>query len=336
MTRLSSLLLVFLSACGFGETSVSASPGGGTPGPSGPTAPTDPVPPPDYGDRGEDIAFTRNLAIPELIDAINISKGASIWGVKSDGSGLKALLDEPGASSLMPAYSPDKSRIVFASNRGGDHSSDASPPLDLWIMNHDGSAPVQLTKTANAHEWTPVWSPRGDLIAYSTTSARAGSDKVWHLDVWVIKPDGTDARLIYAGPGQDEDPVFSRDGLNLYFMVGNGPSGCFFQIWKASAYGSPSPEVLKDANGQAVCGEDPSTSPDGKSLVYAHKGQLYTYDFSSKTITQIGGIEEPWIGTDSRRITFVRGGQIWVGDLQGGEPKALTEGPSDYFPRWAP
>jgi TolB protein len=35
------------------------------------------------------------------------------------------------------AFSPDGSQIVFVSDRGGN--------TNLWIMNSDGSDPVQLT-----------------------------------------------------------------------------------------------------------------------------------------------------------------------------------------------
>lgn len=298
-----------------------------------------PAPDVDLGrpapERGDLIAFTRGLNIPEVIDDITLTRGSAIWRVRADGSEAQAVLDESDESaSLMPSFSPDKRQLVFASNRGAE-GDDPSPPLDLWIIGVDGGEPRPLTRTPTIHEWTPAWSPRGDLIAYAATAAHPGSDHVWHLDVWVIQPDGANARLIYAGPGQDEDPVFSRDGQRLYFMVGNGESGCFFQIWQANVYGDPQAAPLRTADGAKVCGEDPSATPEGDRLLYARRGKLYAYNFATRQTQELASAEEPWAGAEPGQYVFTRDAQVWRGG--GGEgQRAITEGPADYFPRWTP
>lgn len=61
-----------------------------------------------------------------------------------------------GFCDSYPSWSPDGTKIVFESNRAGNH--------DIWIMDADGSDPVRLTDHAAMDE-TPVFSPDGELIA---------------------------------------------------------------------------------------------------------------------------------------------------------------------------
>jgi TolB protein len=59
------------------------------------------------------------------------------------------LTQAPGLDGA-PSWSPDGSRIAFHSTRGG--------ALNVWVMNADGSAPVQLTHRSQGAR-DPVWSP---------------------------------------------------------------------------------------------------------------------------------------------------------------------------------
>jgi TolB protein len=66
----------------------------------------------------------------------------------ADGSNQTRLTYDLGADN-SPSWSPDGTRIVFASNRGGE--------MDLWVMNADGSNPVQITNTVES-ESHPAWA----------------------------------------------------------------------------------------------------------------------------------------------------------------------------------
>jgi Tol biopolymer transport system component len=58
----------------------------------------------------------------------------------------------------------------------------------------------------------PAWSPTGDRIAYVTTPGRANH---YGVDVWVVKPDGSQRTLLYRTPIGDPDfgqPVWSPNG----------------------------------------------------------------------------------------------------------------------------
>jgi Tol biopolymer transport system component len=74
-------------------------------------------------------------------------------------------------------------------------------------MNLDNS-----TVTALTNEWDnfPVWSPRGDLIAFIR---RAGAD----FQVFTIRPDGTGLKQLTSTHGNDAHLAWSPDGERLLF-----------------------------------------------------------------------------------------------------------------------
>lgn len=282
------------------------------------------------------VAFNRGLPLQEVIHKVNVSRGASIWVVDpSARSTARSVLSEPSASSIMPSWSPDKQWLAFASNRGRDTDADPTPFLDIWVTSVDGKTVKRVT-TAEGHDWTPAWSPDGRHIAFASTRGAADPDNVWFFDLWIVEADGKNPRRLYAGPGQDEDPVFSRDSKTVYFVSAQrGP--CHLQIWQVDvAKGDASAKPLKAADGKVACGEDVSASADGKTLYYLWKGEYFAHTLGTGEVKSVARTEEPWIGPKGERYVFMIGGNVAVRALTGGASKALTEGGKDYFPRWIP
>ena len=62
-----------------------------------------------------------------------------VYVLRIDGSEAR-LTTQPGADTL-PVWSPDGSRLAFSSSPVKDKEG----ALDIWVMNADGSGPVQLT-----------------------------------------------------------------------------------------------------------------------------------------------------------------------------------------------
>src|SRR5258707_7424850 len=80
--------------------------------------------------------------------------------------------------------SPDGTRVVFALGRT-DVEKDRTLS-NLWLVETAGGAPRQLTSAA-ASDATPRWSPDGTQIAFI-------SDRDERKELWVIAPDGGEAR----------------------------------------------------------------------------------------------------------------------------------------------
>ena len=101
-------------------------------------------------------------------------------------------------------------KIAFLSDREGSS--------DVWIMNADGSDPVNPTQGQNCD--SPAWSPDGTRIAYIDIGADySGSD------VWVIDADGGNPQKLTDEPVTEYSSwraklFWSEDGSSIYFVLG--------------------------------------------------------------------------------------------------------------------
>jgi Tol biopolymer transport system component len=196
---------------------------------------------PDLAPDGIHVVYRRN--------ADPTSDHADLWTLGLTARGASDLTGEPSFDNWSPAWSPDGSRIAFASARSGgtlslwtmdpaggdlrrvttghgeypDWSPDgrrivyAAPAgsgrYDLWIVAALGGTPVRLT-TAAGTDFAPAWSPDGRWIAYQTEAG----DR-WEL--WLVRPDGSDAHPV--GPPAEDGvwPAWTPDGL----LAWSGPRG---------------------------------------------------------------------------------------------------------------
>ena len=127
----------------------------------------------------------------------------------------RRLTDHP-AIDTSPSMSPDGRQVVFNSDRGG------SP--QLYIMNTDGSpltCPSGGRDTAcritfgKGRYSTPVWSPRGDLIAFTKQSGGK-------FYIGVIRTDGKGERLLTEAY-LDEGPAWSPNGRVITYFREDRP-----------------------------------------------------------------------------------------------------------------
>jgi Tol biopolymer transport system component len=75
-----------------------------------------------------------------VINHQNTPRPTAIFQMDPDGKHLKRLTQPGNAHDEDPAYSPDGTKIVFASDRGG-----ATGAIDIYVMNSDGSNLQRIT-----------------------------------------------------------------------------------------------------------------------------------------------------------------------------------------------
>jgi TolB protein len=142
-------------------------------------------------------------------------------------------LTETPAIDTSPSYSPDGARIVFESDRGGSQQ--------IYIMAAGGGPAQRISFGQGGRYSTPVWSPRGDYIAFT----RQANGK---FAIGVIKPDGSGERVLTEG-FHNEGPTFAPNGRVIMFFRdagGGGPSLYTVDITGRNELKVPTPSYASD------------------------------------------------------------------------------------------
>jgi Tol biopolymer transport system component len=176
-----------------------------------------------------------------------------LWIVgTADDAPPRALLAQGGGVDLSPSWSPDGKRLAFASTRAGT--------LDLWVGELAEKAGTVVLVSASAltkattDEYFPVWSPKGDLIAFTVVD-----DKGARLAV--IAPTGGDLRFVTEGPN-DSRPAFSPDGRTLFFSR-PAAGRADLDLWRVAIDGGTATVVVDEPLGDET---DAIASRDGRWL----------------------------------------------------------------------
>ena len=240
---------------------------------------------------------------------------ASIWLVAVDGAAQPRRLTRGKKQDVAPRWSPDGSRLAFASNRD-------SKAKQLYVLPVEGGEPLQLTEL-DEDVTEVVWSPDGTRIAFS---ARVRDPAYEEEDERKRRPRRFE-RLQY----KLDDEGWIGDRRRHLFVV--------------PADGSSPPVQLSDGDFEDAA---PSWSPDGRRIAFASARQDHWDTEVERDIFVLdaeGGEPKRLTGGDSRYeapawspdgstiacrwapggFDYPRHGQIAVLDASTGERRVLTE-----------
>jgi len=192
-----------------------------------------------------------------------------IWTAKPDGSDLQRLTDHDGYDAEA-TLSTDGKWIVFTSVRDGD--------VDLYKMHPDGSELTRLTSEpgydggayfSRDGKWI-CW--RRDELGDSASTAEFRRLLGWHLvkpthmNLWVMRADGTGKKQVTRLPGASFAPYFTPDGKRLIFSSNyENPRGRNFDLYLVDVNGSRIEPVTRDETFDSF----PMFNRDGHWLVFA-------------------------------------------------------------------
>lgn len=129
----------------------------------------------------------------------------NVYEANPDGSQLVALTSGE-AYHAECAYSPDGSRIVFASNLDGS--------MNIYTMKSDGSDLFQVTHTSSCYNGGPFFSPDGKQIVF-----RADREKRHYLQIYVIGSDDNNERQVTFNNDVNWAPYWHPSGKYIAFTT---------------------------------------------------------------------------------------------------------------------
>ncbi|MCC7354471.1 MAG: PD40 domain-containing protein [Anaerolineae bacterium] len=163
--------------------------------------------------------------------------GGALWIMNPDGTNAFRYNKPEEIEELrkVESYNPARTWFAFVKATGTGRETQIfyirQDVPDTWKRE------FQVTSTGGIH-YDPVWSPSGDRIAYV-------SNEVDGDEIWIIHPDGTDARRLTKNTWEwDKRPSWSPDGKQIVFW--SNREGGRQQIYRMSADGTQQVNISRN------------------------------------------------------------------------------------------
>jgi eukaryotic-like serine/threonine-protein kinase len=275
---------------------------------------------PAWSPDGKQIAF----ATEEINDPTSRWGDSTIWVVDVGGGTPRQVIE---TDAVQPSWSPSGERLVYWRNIGGQR--------DIYTVPVAGGEPTAVTNDA-AVDWSPVWSPDGRYIYFS-------SDRGTSINLWRIAVDQSSGRVsgtpepVTAGVQASAGlPRLSSDGSKLAFRSRVASVNPVAIPFDPVAMRAGEPVLLDTQNNIRI----PSgTSPDGKQLAYYSIGQqqedlfIGPVEGPMRRLTDDPGRDRmPMFAPDGRSLFFYsnRDGRwaIWTIGVDGGGLRKVSGPPT--------
>jgi len=241
---------------------------------------------PSFSASGSKILYCSKRALDGTVGS-PANGSYDIWTATSTGAsptGITANTNNNRDSDDPPVFSPDGTKVVFASKTSLNGLPDGNPAslsYNIWIMDADGTNKAALTGNSNAglDSRAPVFSPDGMTIYFHSKTALDGSNNgaaANSFNIWKINRDGTGKTKLTNETAAAKDctePSISPDGLTLVYVsksdIGMTPASSA-NIWKMNVDGTGRTALTINTNA-ALDSKNPHYSSDGTEIVFASK-----------------------------------------------------------------
>jgi len=197
------------------------------------------------------------------------------------------------------SYSPDGTKIAFASNRLAYSEpmseedqklfdADQSYMMDIYIMDADGSNVVRLTD-AKGYDGGPFFSPDGKRIVW-----RHFNDEGTLAEIWTMNIDGSDKRQITDLGFMSWAPFYHPSGDYVIFTT-NKYGFANFELYIVDVDGENEPVRVTFTDGADVL---PVFTPDGNRLSWVTrrtdgKAQIHIADWNDAKARKLLELSPP-------------------------------------------
>ena len=257
------------------------------------------------------------------------------------GGGTADRITSGPAFDMQPRFSPDGSRIAFASDRDG--------LWNIWTADPGGKDARQVSREKRWFINSPAWSADGGYIFARHHFVKERS--LGAGEVWMYHANGSDGLQVTERNGFQKDagePALSADGRYLYyskdvtpgqtFEYNKDPNGTIYAIARRDLNTGRERTFVRVQGGSVA----PRPSPDGKWLAYVRRVRLQTALFVRDVETgrdrevfdrldrdmqetwAVHGVYPQYAWTpDNRSIVIWGEGKIWRVDVAAGKGEPI-------------
>jgi len=283
---------------------------------------------PVFSPSGEQIAFRSSR------------QGGGLFVMGRTGEAVRRVT----SAGFNPAWSPDETRLVYATEHVGLLPLNVESRSEIWIADV-ATGETQLINDGNAV--LPTWSPDGRWIAFTVRSG----DRTQH-DIWIIPAEGGEPLPVTSDIPTDWGATWSPDGAFIYFSSDRGGSMNLWRLPMNQRSGLPTGEA-EPVTTPSTFVAHPAISGDGQSIAYSQV--LMTQNIEKATLGLGPGVlsdpipltsgsrqwSSPDPSPDGSMVSFysrdLPEGDLYVVRENGTGLRRVTgDSALDRVPRWSP
>ncbi|MDD8025422.1 MAG: peptidase S41, partial [Acidobacteriota bacterium] len=248
------------------------------------------------------------------------------------------------AADIPSAFTAGDKAVLFASARLDSASnvqfaSGTFPEL-YSVPVGGGEAALVLTQPAVS----ATVSPAGDKLIYHDAKGYESAWRKHHVsavtrDIWVYDLKAKKNTQLTTFKGEDRNPVFDANGDDYYYLSEQNGT---FNVYKSSLSKPAASTRVTNFNKNPVRF---LTRSDAGVLCFGYDGEIYTQTGAGSPrkvdiriaadgrqvlaqTTPISGITEMRLSPNGKEIAYVFRGEVFVGSVEGGQAKRITETPA--------